>query len=287
MGNVKTFEFNLDPYQKIGPLNDDEILKKLDELDNKIADELEGQFLDFKEFPIDGDKIFNFKKDLASDIVSFANSLGGTIILGVKDKVKGKENNIIGIPQRQIEKSSIESFLNQLNDNIQPPRPSISGKSIEFCGKILWIIKIEYGNNRYFTVDGIQRIRLNDQNEPFNYNLFSQMKKLKDPDQRVEFLFDDFNFEKYEIGIIDNNGNFENLEFITNINNYKFIKNEIFFFSSQKFNLLLIELKKTETIALLESLKRWKYYQSKNEILKRLIIEVILDHFDDNHNQIK
>jgi ATP-dependent DNA helicase RecG len=72
------------------------IIELLQQLNEKQADDIEGQHLDFKEW--------NFKslKDSVDEIIEMAvcmsNGGGGTVALGVKDKVIGLDNAIIGVP---------------------------------------------------------------------------------------------------------------------------------------------------------------------------------------------
>jgi ATP-dependent DNA helicase RecG len=52
------------------------------------ADDLEGPTLDFKE---QKSSVGDTEKQIAEAAICFANSAGGTIVLGVKDKVRGKD----------------------------------------------------------------------------------------------------------------------------------------------------------------------------------------------------
>ena len=74
----------------------EDIIEFLQQLNEKQADDIEGQHLDFKEW--------NFKslKDSVDEIIEMSvcmsNGGGGTVVLGVKDKVIGLDNAIIGVP---------------------------------------------------------------------------------------------------------------------------------------------------------------------------------------------
>ena len=73
-----------------------EITQLLNELDTTVADDLEDQDLDFKEWDL---------KSLPDAIarviemaICMANGGGGTVVFGVRDKVIGRANAILGIP---------------------------------------------------------------------------------------------------------------------------------------------------------------------------------------------
>lgn len=74
----------------------EEITQLLDELDNCIADDLEDQDLDFKQWPE------NSRNDAIELVVKMAvcmvNGGGGTVVFGVADRVTGRANAIPGIP---------------------------------------------------------------------------------------------------------------------------------------------------------------------------------------------
>lgn len=73
-----------------------EITQLLDELDNSIADDLEDQDLDFKQWPD------NSRNDAIELVVKMAvcmvNGGGGTVVFGVADHVQGRADAIPGIP---------------------------------------------------------------------------------------------------------------------------------------------------------------------------------------------
>lgn len=74
----------------------DDILKILDSLENHIADDFEAQDLDFKEWI---EKSINDNINIAVKMaVCMANGGGGTVVFGIKDKIKGRSNAIIGVP---------------------------------------------------------------------------------------------------------------------------------------------------------------------------------------------
>jgi ATP-dependent DNA helicase RecG len=68
------------------------LLARLDEVE---ADALESQDLDFKEWPADDRQAIRMAVDMA---VCMANGGGGTIVLGVRDRVVGRPHAILGVP---------------------------------------------------------------------------------------------------------------------------------------------------------------------------------------------
>lgn len=83
----------------------DDILKILDLLEEHIADNFEAQDLDFKEWI---ERSLNDNINLAVKMaVCMANGGGGTIVFGIKDKVKGRNKVILGVPPTVDAKSSI------------------------------------------------------------------------------------------------------------------------------------------------------------------------------------
>jgi len=73
-----------------------EVRSLLSVLDTSIADDLEGQDLDFKEWPADERHAVRMAVDSA---VCMANGGGGTVVLGVRDRVVGRAQAILGVPE--------------------------------------------------------------------------------------------------------------------------------------------------------------------------------------------
>jgi len=73
-----------------------EISTLLDELDHCIADDLEDQDLDFKQW--DGKSMDKAVRTVVQMAICMANGGGGTVVFGVADKVTGRKNAILGVP---------------------------------------------------------------------------------------------------------------------------------------------------------------------------------------------
>lgn len=72
-----------------------EVRALLERLETAIADTLEAQDLDFKEWPAEPKQLIRLAVDIA---VCMANGGGGTVVFGVRDRVVGRGKAIIGVP---------------------------------------------------------------------------------------------------------------------------------------------------------------------------------------------
>src|SRR5690554_354906 len=73
-----------------------EVYQLLDKLESNIADDLESQILDFKQW--NNRSLDDNMKTMLKMAVCMANGGGGSIVFGVSDRVKGREKAILGIP---------------------------------------------------------------------------------------------------------------------------------------------------------------------------------------------
>lgn len=73
-----------------------DIIELLPELEHGIADDLEDQDLDFKQW--DGHSRDKAVKTAVQMAVCMANGGGGTVVLGVADRVQGRAKAILGVP---------------------------------------------------------------------------------------------------------------------------------------------------------------------------------------------
>ena len=72
-----------------------EIRSLLDRLEEVEADALEAQDLDFKEWPAEPRQAIKLAVDIA---ICMANGGGGSVVLGVRDRVVGRAKAILGVP---------------------------------------------------------------------------------------------------------------------------------------------------------------------------------------------
>lgn len=132
----------------------------LGQLESKIADELEGQELDFKQWEE------NFKemmKILVRAVVSFANAGEGMVIAGVKERIKGCEKAIPGVP-RSVDALSVQRSI---YDNTEPHiTVRIQEVPVEYGTGRLLAIQVFPGMPPYTTSDGAGWIRVGKENKP-------------------------------------------------------------------------------------------------------------------------
>lgn len=97
-----------------------EVRLLLDRLGTEIADALEAQDLDFKEWPADSRQAIRQAVDSA---VCMANGGGGTVVLGVRDRVVGRTQAILGVPPdtnlHQLKRDIYERTAPKLTPEIQ------------------------------------------------------------------------------------------------------------------------------------------------------------------------
>lgn len=72
----------------------DDLRSVLDRLDTSTADDLEAETLEFKGRPRDRAQLKSWSVEAA---VCLANAKGGTLVLGVKDRVRGRREAIVGV----------------------------------------------------------------------------------------------------------------------------------------------------------------------------------------------
>lgn len=133
----------------------------LEELDYKIADDLEGQELDFKEWKKDSYK--EMIKVLIKAVVSFANAGAGTVIVGVKERVKGREHALVGVP---IDVDCL-AVQRSIYDGTEPHiTVKIDELEMEYGSRRLLVVQIFPGMPPYTSSDGTGWIRVGKQSMP-------------------------------------------------------------------------------------------------------------------------
>jgi ATP-dependent DNA helicase RecG len=102
----------------------DEVVELLAKLDAVCADELEGQTLDFKEW--DRNSIKNAVSLIVETVVCLANGGGGTLVVGVQDRVVGRQKAVVGVPDQvdigQLRKSIYDKTDPKLTPTIEEVR---------------------------------------------------------------------------------------------------------------------------------------------------------------------
>jgi len=113
----------------------EDIIGLLQQLNEKQADELEGQHLDFKEWNL---KSLKYSVDEVIEMaVCMSNGGGGTVAFGVKDKVIGLDNAIIGVPP-DVDVFKLQSTVYDSTD----PHLTPNFESFEYHGKRLLLMHV-------------------------------------------------------------------------------------------------------------------------------------------------
>lgn len=126
------------------------LLARLDQVD---ADALEAQDLDFKEWPADHRHAVRVAVDMA---VCMANGGGGTVVLGVRDRVVGRAQAIVGVPAaaetHQLKREIYERTAPKLTPEVlELPVPEGTGR--------LLVMQVHGGLPPYTTTAGAGTVR--------------------------------------------------------------------------------------------------------------------------------
>jgi len=126
------------------------LLARLDQVD---ADSLEAQDLDFKEWPADDRQAVRMAVEMA---VCMANGGGGTVVLGVRDRVVGRLQAIVGVPPKaephQLKRDIYERTAPKLTPEVQElPVPEGTGR--------LLVMQVHGGLPPYTTTAGAGTVR--------------------------------------------------------------------------------------------------------------------------------
>lgn len=139
----------------------EEIEVLLDELENRIADELEDQDLDFKEWTT---RSLNESLNIAVDMaICMANGGGGTVVFGVKDCVTGRANAILGVPH-EIDVNKLKKVVYDKTDpKLTPVFEDL--RVPEGTGRLL-LMQVYPGLPPYTDTSGKGRIRVGKDCQP-------------------------------------------------------------------------------------------------------------------------
>lgn len=139
----------------------EEIEALLDELENRIADELEDQDLDFKEW---NTRSLNDAANIVVDMaVCMANGGGGTVVFGVRESVTGRANAILGVPN-EIDVNRIRRLVYDKTDpKITPVFEDL--RVPEGTGRLV-IMQVYPGMPPYTDTAGKGRIRVGKDCQP-------------------------------------------------------------------------------------------------------------------------
>jgi len=147
-----------------------EVYQLLDKLESNIADDLESQILDFKQW--NNRSLDDNMKTMLKMAVCMANGGGGSIVFGVSDRVKGREKAILGIPtdiditklQKRIYEKT-DPHLTPVFEDIEVPEGT----------KRVLLMNVYPSNPPYTTSDGTATIRQGKDCLPFTGSLRREM----------------------------------------------------------------------------------------------------------------
>lgn len=147
---------------------DQQILDLLEQLDTKIADDLESKWLDFK--PWNGPK--DDMKLAAEYAVCFANAEGGVVVFGVHDKKRGRDIAIHGASRYDMDRWQASIF--------QATKPGINVELTELTvpegtGKLL-VMRIQPSDELHGTSQGLYKVRIGKNCMPVDPQEFTKGK---------------------------------------------------------------------------------------------------------------
>ena len=130
-----------------------ELRSLLDRLQEVEADALETQDLDFKEWPSEAKQAIKQAVDIA---ICMANGGGGTVVLGVRDRVVGREKAILGVPPQ----AEIHQLKRDIYERTAPKlTPDIHELHVpEGTGRLL-VMQVHGGLSPYTNTAGAGTVR--------------------------------------------------------------------------------------------------------------------------------
>lgn len=133
----------------------------LPELDHCIADELEDQDLDFKQWDFQSrDKSV---QNVVRMAVCMANGGGGTVVFGVADRIEGRENALLGIPPEIDINLLKKAVYDQTDPKIMPVFEELI--ILEGTGRLL-VMQIHSGLPPYTDTSGRGTVRVGKDCQP-------------------------------------------------------------------------------------------------------------------------
>jgi len=144
----------------------DEIRQLLKRLDGEPADALEDEDLEFKPWDDDPRSLIRTLRELA---VCFANRRGGTIVLGVRDRLRTRGDAIEGAGRYDV-----GSLRRGIYDGTDPHILADIEELVEPEGQLV-LVHIPPGMPPHTTSDGVARIRVGKECRPLTGRAFAQL----------------------------------------------------------------------------------------------------------------
>lgn len=169
-------------------ISKEEIHHLLDRLESSIADDLESQTLDFKQW--NKRSIDENIKLMLKMAVCMANGGGGSVVFGVADKVKGRSNAILGVPQ-EIDTTVLQKRIYEKTD--PHLTPVFEDVAVQEGTKRLILMNVYPGMPPYTTTDGAATIRQGKDCIPYTGTLRRKMMDtITQMDYTAEIIHEDW-----------------------------------------------------------------------------------------------
>ncbi|KIL53029.1 RNA-binding domain-containing protein [Jeotgalibacillus campisalis] len=126
-----------------------EIMKLIKQLDTHVADDFEGQDLDFKQWSTRAlednlNKMIHYS-------VCLTNGGGGCVVFGVADKVKGYDKTILGVP-KNLDLEMLKKTV--YAETVPPILPQFEEVRVRYGTGMLLIMTVQPSEYIHSTADG-------------------------------------------------------------------------------------------------------------------------------------
>lgn len=139
----------------------DQIKKLLQKLDECQADDLEDQWLDFKQW---SERSMSDSVDMVVEMaVCMANGGGGTVVFGVKDWTTGRENAVLGVPPEVDVNKLKRAVYDKTDPRLTPDFEEI--RVPEGTGRLI-VMRVTGGLRPYTDTAGRAKIRIGKDCQP-------------------------------------------------------------------------------------------------------------------------
>lgn len=150
------------------PYTSDDIHKLLPLLDEQIAESLENETLDFKECPNE-ERLREMARDMA---ICLGNARGGTVVFGIKEKMLGRSNAVVGIDFAP----DLGAIMSHLYDTIDPKLPIQFEWMMDGARRLLLMHVLSSLTPPYTTTSGRGSIRIGRDCKPLTGSLLRQLR---------------------------------------------------------------------------------------------------------------
>ncbi len=144
----------------------EEIRALLQRLDGEAADDLEDVDLEFK--PWESDRK-NLHRLLRETVVCLANARGGTIVLGVRDRARSRQEALQGVGRYEI-----AGFKRAIYDGTDP-HILVEVEELQEPEGMLLLIHVPRGMPPHTTSDGVAKIRVGKECKPLTGRTFANL----------------------------------------------------------------------------------------------------------------